>query len=213
MAILKEGINGPFSGKVGSIVGYQLNGQNIIRGLPAVVKRKPTALTLINRGRMKAVSKFLTPIKRVIDFGYKNVAPKGSRVGTFQSAQSYIFKNAIDYGEGDAPYVNPEKVLVFQGPLMPPPRLEVARDKSLLHLTWDKDACSTMKAVLLVFAYVPEDDVFWFEEAGAKASKGTFTWDLATEIRADRYEQIHVYAGFYDIRRNELSNSVYGGCV
>ncbi|MNL13348.1 hypothetical protein D3C87_1342520 [compost metagenome] len=38
MAILKAGINGPFSGKVGSVVGYELNGQTVIRSLPAIVK-------------------------------------------------------------------------------------------------------------------------------------------------------------------------------
>ncbi len=34
MAVLKNGANGGFSGKVGSIVGYELNGQDVIRGLP-----------------------------------------------------------------------------------------------------------------------------------------------------------------------------------
>jgi len=33
MAILKNGANGGFSGKVGSIVGYELSGQDVIRGL------------------------------------------------------------------------------------------------------------------------------------------------------------------------------------
>ncbi len=213
MAIRKEGIIGSFSGKVGGIVGYQLNGQNIIRSLPTVIKRKPTALTLLNRERMKAVSQFLRPLKRVIDFGYKNVAPKGSRVGTFQLAQSYTFKNAIDYGENNMPYVNPEKLMIFRGDLMPPPRFEVIREGDTLHFTWDKDLCTTMRAVLLVLAYVPEEGMFWFEEGGAKAMQGLYTCDTFRGTSISKFPSIHLYAGFYDIRRDELSNSVYAGCV
>lgn len=213
MAILKEGVHGPFSGKIGSIVGYQLNGQNIIRTVPVVIKRKPSPLTQINRARMKAVSQFLRPLKQIIDFGYKNVAPKGSRVGPFQTAQSHTFKHAIDYDDHTVPYVNPEKVLVFRGNHTPPPRLEVEREENLLHLTWDAESCITVKALLIAVAYIPEEKVVWFEEGGAKASQGAYTWNLGAGITPERYPNIHVYAGFYDVIWDELSDSAYAGCV
>ncbi len=213
MAILKGGINGPFSGKVGNIVGYQLNGQNIVRSLPVVIKRKPTALTLINRGRMKAVSQFLSPVKGVIDFGYKNIAPKGSRIGAFQAAQSYTFKHAIDYGEGNGPYVNPEKVLVFRGNLMEPPLLDVTREENKIHIQWDSIKCKLQHGVLLALAYAIEEKQFWFEEGGAKISEGTFTWTLSPDATIERYPNLHIYVGFYDILRDELSDSIYAGCV
>ena len=42
MGILKNGPNGDFSGKAGSFVGYKLNGQDIIRGIPKKRTKKPT---------------------------------------------------------------------------------------------------------------------------------------------------------------------------
>src|SRR5690606_5373125 len=121
MAILKEGINGPFSGRIGNIVGYQLNGQNIIRSLPRVPKnRKLSPAALANRRKIAAVSTFLKPLLKALNFGYRGVAPKGSRIGPFQAAQSHTFRHALDYCEDGMPYVNPEKVLVFRGALEGP---------------------------------------------------------------------------------------------
>lgn len=212
MAILKHGINGPFSGKVGNIVGYQLNGQNVIRSLSSYTKRKPTELTLINRGRMKAVSQFLRPIKNIIAFGYKHVAPAGSRVGTFQAAQSHTFKHAIAYGEGNIPYVNPENVLVFRGNLMPPSNLEAIRQENgIIRISWNAKK-SVRGSVLLVLAYMPAESYFLFEEGGIKSEQGSYDWFVGDPITA-KPEIVHIYAGFYDIVRDELSDSVYVACI
>ncbi|MFD2338304.1 hypothetical protein ACFSNA_18085 [Pedobacter mendelii] len=40
MAILNNGINGGFTDKVGSVIGYQLNGKWVIKGLPKASKKK-----------------------------------------------------------------------------------------------------------------------------------------------------------------------------
>lgn len=53
MAIVKNGINGKFSGKVGSVIGYQLGDQNVIRTVGE--RRKPfSPLELLNQKKMKA---------------------------------------------------------------------------------------------------------------------------------------------------------------
>lgn len=208
MAILKEGINGPFSGKVGSIVGYQLNGQTIIRGLPSNVKGKPTELALINRGKMKAVSKFLTPLKPVIKFGYKYLAPAGSRVGPFQTAQSYHFKNAIDFDENTVPYVNPEKALMFRGDLTPLQNVEVKRENDILEFNWDKDINRNCEGNLVIVAY-PVGGFCDFSNGDAKVSDSTFRWKL--DQTAGK-ENLHIYVGVYNIFQDKLSDSVYCGC-
>jgi hypothetical protein len=212
MAILKHGINGPFSGKVGNIVGYELNGQNVIRSLSSYTKRKPTALTLINRGRMAAVSKFLSPLKRVIAFGYRNVVQDGNRVGTFQMAQSQVFKQALAYGEGAVPYVDPEKVFLFRGELPTPQRLEAVRNEHSISVSWHVEPHTFREAVLLLVAYDPEKSFVLFEEGGAKASRGVFDWEVSQSV-LDTFESLHIYGGFYDIVRDRRSDSVYAGCV
>ncbi len=209
MAILKAGINGPFSGKVGNVVGYQLNGQSVIRSLPFVIKRAPSKLTIINRMRMKVVSQFLAYVKKPIAFGYKNIAPKGSRVGAFQSAQSYLFNNAIDYDADNMPYINPEKVLVFRGDMTPPLLIKVERKDNKLHVEWNKDACKGYSAAVVVLAYVIEKYAA-LNEGAAISNEGKMVWEHQL-FNSD--EQVHIYVGFYDMLNDEFSDSVYGGCV
>jgi len=210
MAILKAGINGPFSGKVGSIVGYELNGQTIIRSLPGIVKKAPSKLTLINRRRVKVVSQFLKYIKRPIAFGYKNIAPKGSRVGAFQTAQSYLLSSALDYDAENMPYVNPEKVLVFRGDMIPPLLVSVKLKDSKLYVEWNKDACKGQHpSVVLILAYIIED-FSALNEAGAISTEGKLIWE---DQLFNSGKQIHIYVGFYDMLHDRFSDSVYGGCV
>lgn len=210
MAILKDGINGPFSGKIGSIVGYELNGQTIIRGLPRAIKRPPSALTIINRNRMKAVSKFLKPIKQVIKLGYKNLVVPGGRVGAFQTAQSYIFKTALDYDEATIPYVNPEKALIFRGDLPSPVVDSTTRDGFKLTIKWNAQRYADNHLNLLILAYHLENE--WsFYDGGVTANNGQLGWELPNHFA--KLDQIHIYVGFLDIFSGEMSDSVYAGCV
>lgn len=212
MAILKHGINGPFSGKVGNVVGYELNGQHVIRSLPTPKKRKPTELVLINRLRMAAVSQFLAPLKQVIAFGYKHAAPAGSRVGAFQTAQSHLFKNAIAYGEQGIPYINPEAVQLFCGDLQQPHYLEAVREDGDVRLSWDITSHQLPEAVLVLVAYNPEHGVVIFDKGGTKANKGIYDWEIPESIWTT-CDHLHIYAGFYNITQDQLSDSVYVGCV
>ena len=211
MAILKGGINGPFSGKVGSVVGYELNGQAIIRSLPRYVKRKPTELTIINRNRMKAVSKFLSPIGEIIKLGYKNIAPPGSRIGAFQAAQSYFFKNAIDYDEDTVPYINPEKALIFRGNLDLPIVTSLHREQCKLTITWERHQHQyDGHYKLLLLAYDIENEASLYEGA-ATMNDGQLEWQLPNQYH--KIEQLHIYFGVLNIFTGEMSNSVYAGCV
>lgn len=210
MAILKGGINGPFSGKVGNIVGYELNGQAIIRSLPDFNKKKPSPLTVINRNRMKAVSKFLKPIKKVVQLGYRNIAPVGSRVGAFQTAQSHLFKTALDYDTQTIPYVNPEKALIFRGDLASPVVVSMVKTNEELQLEWEPRQYVNSHYSLLVLAY--DLEMHWtFYEGGIAASTGSLNWRLSRYI-AER-PQLHIYIAAFDVFTGEMSDSVYAGCV
>lgn len=210
MAILKEGINGPFSGKVGSVVGYELNGQAIIRGLPNYVKRKPSPLALVNRNRMKAVSKFLSPIKEIIKLGYKNIAPPGSRVGAFQAAQSHVFQTALDYTEDNIPYVNPEKALLSRGELLTPIVLSLSRDQDKLTIAWEPQPYRGKSYNLLLLAYDIENEASLYE-GGATIHSGELEWQLPDYYA--KIQQLHIYIAVIDIFTGKTSDSGYAGCV
>lgn len=203
MGIVTKGANGLFLGKVGFMVSYMLNGQQVVRSMPDRQKRKPTPLAHINQMRMKVSSQFLRPLKHILKFGYQHIAPTGSRVGTFQTAQSYVFKNALDYHEDGMPYVNPEKVLVFRGELSPPEDLTVTRNGNVLDFSWK----ASHDGILIILAYKEGTNFITFNEHGPQAEAGSYSWD------ANLNEPVHIYAGFYHIIGNKLSDSVYGGLV
>lgn len=208
MAVLKDGVHGSFSGKVGNVVGYELNGQAIIRSLPNRKKRKPTPLALINRQRMTAVSGFLRPLKPFIAFGYRHLAPPGSRVGPFQTAQSYTFKHAIDYCPGNVPYVNPEKVLVMRGTLQPPVVTGVKRAGNTINLEFaDKIGYIGQNLVLIVYDLETCADMY-----SVTLRAGTGTCAVELQRGWENARPLHVYAGYHDMLIDELSDSVYLGC-
>lgn len=210
MAILKKGMIWNFSGKLGGIVGYELNGQHIIRAMPVVSKRKASPLEMINRARMKAVSKYLSPIRRAIKFGYQNLAPPGSRIGAFQQAQSYTLKHSLDYDENTVPFVNPEKVLIFRGKLPTPVQatLEVAQDRSLV-FSWPSLARAGTHLHLVAFIYdgIQKHDLL---SSGPNLSEQGYTWRHPFRQYADK-KPIHVYFGFRNSLTGEFSESQYWG--
>jgi len=210
MAVSKHGVHGAFSGKIGSIIGYELNGQNVLRTVGArSPSKKFSELELINQGRMREVSRFLKMIKPFIVFGYQHLAPKGSRVGAFQMAQSHTLKNAIKYGEGNKPLVDPEKVLVFRGDLLPPQHVQVSLNETRITINWEAPH-RFAREVLIALLYDGED-YREFREVGSLASTGQDTWDLRWVPKDGR--PIHVYVGFHDTIFNQLSDSVYAGTI
>ena len=208
MAILQKGSFFSFSGKVGDLVVVDLNGQKVVRSAPSTSpNRKLSPLEQLNRDMMKVTSQFLKPLHSVLKFGYKNLAPKGTRVAAFQQAQSHTRKNAIDFLEDGRAYVNPEKILVFRGELNEPKQMEAMRTPNEIQVVWKK--CKGM--VLLLVAYAIDEGVVLFEEGVASSADGSFNWEL--EDKLSRFPQLHLYAGFYHIIKGNMSDSVYVGCV
>lgn len=207
MAIAKNGINGKFSGKVGSIIGYQLGDQNIIRTVG--VRRKPfTPLELLNQAKMKAVSAFLSPIKPIINFGFKRETSANGRIGAFQTAQSYTRKYALDLDDEGMPYVNPEKVLISKGPVDPPHRCTVQRDGSQITIRWEAVKGNEDRLVVLLYDM---EHLREFRNLGALRETGIDTWEQQNLKNVER--PIHVYVAFRDVYRETISDSVYCGVI
>ena len=209
MAIGKNGINGSFSGKVGTVIGYELNGQQIMRSVGR--RTKPfSELELLNQAKMKVVSEFLGPIKPFIKFGYQREAPPGSRVGAFQLAQSYVRKHAVDLDAQRNPFVNPANVLISRGDILSPQNCTVECEDNRLIFRWDYNGQGGASDHLMILLY----DGLWFREfreIGAERRQQTDVF----ESRALPYRErpIHVYAAFRDTFFDRISDSVYCGAI
>jgi len=209
MAIGYQGINGPFRGKIGVVVGYTLNGEQVMRSVGKRIKPF-TPLELLNQAKMKAVSKFLSPIQNIVKFGYQQEAPPGSRVGAFQLAQSYVRKNAIDLDEEDKPFVNPAKVLISRGTLEPPLNAKAEQEDDRLTIHWEQsgNAWGEDRLVLLLYdGYLFRH----FRESGAARKEGVESLVLDAWHRIE--QPVHVYAAFRNAFSGRISDSVYCGVL
>lgn len=210
MAILKNGINGSFSGKVGNVVGYELHGQMVIRSLPKGSIKKPTHGMIQNRNRFKVVSQFLAPIKGIVQFGYKNLSPPGSKVGSFQMAQGYHLKHALANDAPDTPYIQPDKVMIFRGALPPLLATEVQRNDNILHILWDANLHNQTYQHVLLFVYDLEKEWAMYE-GNTSAKAGAIDWVLPSHLST--IQPLHVYIAVLDVLSNEMSDSSYAGWV
>lgn len=71
MARLINGINGPFVGRVGSIIGYTVNGEGFIKGLYKKRTKKPTEGEVLNRKKFAAAQAWLQPVTDFVRVGFK----------------------------------------------------------------------------------------------------------------------------------------------
>ncbi|WP_140936976.1 DUF6266 family protein [Sphingobacterium lumbrici] len=212
MAIQKDGPNGAFVGKVGSVFGYILNGQNIIRSPRKHRTREPSEAELLNREKMKVMANFLGPIYPVLRYGYKEIAPKGSRVGAVQLAQSHVRKDCMELNEQQKPFVNPEKVLVFRGSLEPPRECEVQQEGNSLHFRWQVNpAYQSSFYKLNVLIYEVDGVEADLKIAVTEVNAGQCI--IESKLLAISQNPVHVYVGIVNTFKEVLSDSVYLGVV
>lgn len=74
MARYKNGALGPFSGKVGNIVGSYWKGRFLMRAAPDVSQVVPTPARLMQQQKFAMMSKYLNPLKGIINIGFAHDA-------------------------------------------------------------------------------------------------------------------------------------------
>lgn len=204
MAIIKNGINGAFSGKVGTVVGTTWRGLDIIRSLP----KAPTHFSekqLANQMKMKLVQLFLKKMVAIVRIGFKDdtIVPTA-----FNSAMSYNKKNAIT-GKFPELSIDFSLVRLAQGVLYFPEDLKMEKDDSGLHFTWDKNRGENglTDDQLMVITWNENKSESFFR-LQAYRHDGSFSF-LSDPIE----NGTHVWTAFIRQDRSMQSNSVYMGVI
>ena len=211
MAILQNGPNGPITGKFGSVSTYILNGQNIVRGPKRKRTSPPSESELLNRKKQKVAGRFAGDNRGILDFGYKFLAKKGSRIGAFQLAQRHIFKEALELDSEKNPFVNPEKLIVFAGQLTPLTSCEVSLHGDTIDLKWtpnDQYDASTYKINLALVGLYGESHL---RTSIAEVRQGACT--LQFDGISRKNHDYHIYVGIWDTLYGDFSNSIYCGVI
>ncbi|MGK6352745.1 DUF6266 family protein [Parapedobacter sp. DT-150] len=206
MAILKNGPNGGFSGKVGSVVGYQWRGKDVIRGLPRFPSKPRTPAQLANQQKMTLAQEFLKSAIHFIRFGFKHEAEQRV-MSAFNVAMSYNKKQAIT-GEYPDLVFDYSKAVVSMGGV-PPVKDGTARwVADGLELRWTNDAGGNASRLdsLNVLLFFPEHETCEAHYNGAARNKGQ---DVVPVRPHHIGTPVHVYALFTRYNYSDISPSSY----
>ena len=209
MAIIPQGITGPFIGRVGPVVGYVSRGKSIMRGRPNLSKsRKPSPLQRQQHAKFSLMNKFLGPIIPFLNETKKTV---DIDLTGYNKAFSYNVKNAITGTYPDL-MINYNTVLLTRGDL-PNVRSSEVESFSPGQITcrWTDNSGTGLagphdKAFLAV--YCPEISNNWMYKLDlSERSAGGCLFDAA--LFSGR--SVRIYLGFLSSDGKEVSDSLYVG--
>jgi Family of unknown function (DUF6266) len=209
MAILYGGINGPFSGKVGAVVGYKWKNKSVMRGLPSTRKGGPSPLQIQQHAKFRLMNAFLNPLTKFLNITYNNFAVDMSG---YNKAFSYNVKNAIGgvYPEFMIDY---PMVLVSRGDL---PNVQSTNISSpiaeSLKFSWtDNSGKGKAKSTDMAFAAVyNEENVQWSYEMNLSARNAG---ECIMDLSKFKTKVVHSYFGFVSADGKEVTDSIYTGLV
>ena len=210
MGTYNKGILGPFSGKVGTVVGANWRGKDVMRSLPKKTDRTPTETQLLQREKFTAVSNFLTPISNVVSLYYGSGSGELTRRN---QAMSYHMKEAVTY-------VNPnfeilfDKVQISKGDLLgiqnPTASSPAAGE---IRFNWeDNSGQGSAKNTdqLIVVLYSPLEDIYYTNGNAATRDAARVTLTLPTYFAG---LEVQAWITFASATGKSYATSVYLGAV
>jgi Family of unknown function (DUF6266) len=209
MAKLLNGINGPFSGKVGAVVGYLWKGKAVMRGLPRKRSGGPSPAQIQQHAKFALMHKFLRHLLSFLNVTYSSVAVQ---MTGFSKAFSYNVKNAITGTYPDLKIDYP-MVLVGRGDL-PNVKLPVTiiSSEGKLIFSWTDNsgkgkANAFDKAFVAVYC---EETGNWKDELNLTTrSSGTCSIDVKKFIG----KEVQTYIGFITEDGKDVTDSLYTGMI
>ena len=204
MHLIKKGILGGFSGKVGTVVGGSWNSISYMRSLADSYKDAKTERQVCQRGRFSAVVAFMKTIAPYLRIGYRNCEAGQS---PYSAAMSFVLKNAVT-GCGDETVVNFSKALVSQGGLtgVADAAVEVAGGKA--SFTWtDNSGSGSAKsedvAMLLAYNKDRQEAVYDLQAATRADGSAELTLPAAWEDEA-----LAIYLSFQSVDSRTVTKSI-----
>lgn len=208
MATFNNGINGGFNGKVGSAVGYQLNGKWVMRGLPkfSPKNKKGSTNQKACRSGFTKMQHFLSPVIAFIRVGF-NLEFKLRQMSAHNVAKSYNMLNAQDAnGEIDC-----AKIHLTYGNLIGVENATIAIDDTGFHFSWANNAGNNWireTDQVMVMAYTMEHQRCYYKLSGARRNEVKETLEIPLQEKGNEF---HIWTSFIADDRAQISMSNYIG--
>ena len=208
MAIIKKGILGGFKGKAGAVVGYEMYGQDCMRGLPKL-RTTFTPSEINNTSKFGLVQDTLSAILGFVKVGFRNYYTK---TGGIRGAISYNRKHAVKDDENGF-YIDPNEFVVAGGnlPGAVNPQFTLETPGSI-KFTWDTsipNGADELDQVMLLAIDLSSQQASYSEiDEFRKKGEATLSLDGGLQNKL-----VDVYIAFVAKDRSRQSTSQYlGAC-
>lgn len=208
MGIIEQGINGPFKGKAGSVVGSSWKKISYIKGLQRKkeTKRTPTPQQALQQQRFKLLNDFLHPLsKKILSVGLKPFLAKATSVS---AAFSLNYDRAFSENGNDIS-LNYEALQFSHGSLCTAGAEKAWIENNKVSVSWNTKTYGMggeMDDIAYVVVYHAGMNQFFSDEQEATRQDGITHIYLAGH-RADA--GLHVWLFFADKQQRRASPTVY----
>ena len=208
MGRLKNGINGPFSGKIGTVVGASCRGVDYARSLPRKSGKPATPAQQKQRDKFGLIMGWLKPLLELINIGYQILA--GDKT-PMNRAVSYHLTEAVIENNGELE-IDFKNAVFSRGELIVSWVLEfLCLASKIIHIKWENVAESSFnkandKASFIVYNPAKEQFVT-FQHVALRA-------DLKTSLQmpADfENDSVHCWMSYVNEAGDMVSTSSYLG--
>lgn len=210
MGTIKKGILGGFSGTVGTVVGANWRGMDVMRSRPKSSGSNPTPLQLLQRQKFALAIKFQNALRSMQSRLYGERSGVRSRVNL---AAGYLLKEVVAEQNGEAVLMM-NKVIITKGDLTGFQNLTVvAGSNQTLVFDWEDNSNQMLAQSTDIFCtavFEEESGIFNVQEGPEQRDATQATLALPDNWSG---KTVHVYAFFQNVAQNKACNSLYLGTV
>lgn len=210
MGRYKNGIQGSFSGKIGTVIGARCRGIDYMRGLSNPSSKPPTPAQVSQRLKFAMAMGWLTPLSEFIETGYQQSYEDGTT--TMNRAVSFHLSNEVITGIAPNYGIDFKKTIFSRGNLQSSLLLEAQSISGcMLDLQWaDRDTsayCNDDDAANFI-VYNPSKERFvTYKDVALRADK-----TVRLQFPADFADaEVHCWMHYVDISGKKVSTTLYLG--
>lgn len=208
MGRIKQGANGGFSGKAGSVIGSNWKGIEYIKGRPKVSNKPATQRQLEQQAKFSMAVKFLKPVKDLLNFTCNSLR-EGRAMG-FNMALKQVLAQAIlgDYPDYSIDY---SAVKLAYGSLAIAAGSAVAEPGGILKVSWNPKPNkfnAYADDVITVLIYDPETNIYTHGLDNITRSEGEMLVEMDESMTG---HNLVVYYFFTDRADKKISDSYFAG--
>lgn len=205
MAKLPNGINGPFIGRIGNLVFYILNGENICREIGECGPHNNNQKG--NSAKMSLISPFIATVQSFIEIGFR-ATKKTKAQSSYAYALSVNMKAAVT-GTYPKQKIAFAKAKFSEGEIAVPKTPTAVQNENILELRWKADLeglNADQHDQIMAMVYFPGEVRCISLTSGAKRTEEFQSLQIPAFTKKT---EMFIHMAFINEDRTDVSNSVF----